>query len=187
MKKILFVFLLSLIFTSSVYAQTYAIDSRYTSMNFRIQHIMGYVVGKFKTISGTMELNEKRDGIAKLQGNIDMNSLTTDLEDRDTDLRSERFFDVKQFPTATFTSTSVSKDKVKGNLTLHGVTKEIALDYKFLGTAKDQYGHDKTAVSLNGKVNRKDFGIVFNTKTDDGKWLLGDDVELMIELEGITQ
>jgi polyisoprenoid-binding protein YceI len=187
MKKIILPFIFFLVFVSSGYAQTYSVDNRYSSVNFRIQHIMGYVVGKFTTVSGSLELNDKKDALTKLEGNIDMNSLTTDLEDRDADLRSERFFDVKQFPTATFVSTSISKDKMKGNLTLHGVTKEVTLDYKFLGTAKDQYGHDKTAVSLNGKVNRKDFGIVFNTKTDDGKWLLGDDVELMIELEGMIQ
>ncbi len=184
--KRFFMFLISFfLFTNLTYADTYSIDNRYSTINFRIQHIIGYATGIFKTMSGTIELNEKNDGITKLEGTIDVNSLDTHLEQRDEDLRSEKFFDVKQFPNATFVSKNISKDKIKGDLTLHGVTKEITLDYKFLGTAKDQWGKDKTAVSISGIVNRKDFGITFNTKTDDGKWLLGDTIELKIELEGI--
>ena len=185
MKKLLpliFIFL-----TAIAHAETYSIDNRYSTINFRIQHIIGYATGVFKTMNGTIELNDKKDALVKITGTIDMNSLDTNLADRDEDLRSERFFDVKQFPTAVFTSKSISKDKIKGDFNLHGVTKEITLDYQFLGTALDQFGHAKTALTLTGTINRKDFGVVYNTKTDDGKWLLGDNVELKIEFEGIQQ
>lgn len=187
MKKFLMTAILMLAVSYSAHADTYNIDNRYSTINFRIQHIIGYATGVFKMMNGTIELNDKNDALVKLQGTIDVNSLDTNLADRDEDLRSPRFFDAKQFPTISFVSKSVAKDKVKGDLTMHGVTKEVTLDYKFLGTAQDQYAHRKSAVSLQGKVNRKDFGIVYNTKTDDGKWLLGDDVELKIELEGIIQ
>jgi polyisoprenoid-binding protein YceI len=185
MKKYFSIALFFLLLSNVAHADTYAIDNRYSTINFRIQHIIGYATGIFKTMTGTIELNDKNDGLKKLEGTIDVNSLDTHLAARDEDLRSEKFFDVKQFPNATFVSKSISKDKIKGDLTLHGVTKEITLDYKYLGTAKDQYGKDKMAVSMSGSVNRKDFGITFNTKTDDGKWLLGDNIELKIELEGI--
>ena len=187
MKKIFIVLMFLCISSNFASAHTYSIDNRYSTINFRIQHIMGYATGVIKTMNGTIELSDQKDALTKLQGTMDMNSLDTNLADRDTDLRSERFFDVKQFPTAVFTSKKISKDKITGDLNMHGVTKEVTLDYKFLGIAKDQFGHDKTAVSLTGTINRKDFEVVYNTKTDDGKWLLGDDVELRIELEGIIQ
>ncbi len=176
-----------LFLTTTAHAATYSIDNRYSTINFRIKHIIGYAMGVFKTMSGTITLNEQEDSLIKIEGVIDVHSLDTNLPERDEDLRSEKFFDTKQFPNATFISKSITKDKMKGDLTLHGVTKEISLEYQFLGTAKDQHGKDKTALSLTGQINRKDFGIVFNTKTDDGKWLLGDDIELKIEIEGTRQ
>ena len=87
----------------------------------------------------------------------------------------------------TVKSTKIEKNKITGDLTLHGVTKKVTLDYAFWGLAKDQRGKTKTAVSISGVVNRKDFGIVYNIKTDDGTWLLGDEVELRIELHGILK
>ena len=182
--------LLPLIFiflTTIAHAQTYSIDNRYSTINFRIQHIIGYATGVFKTMNGSIELNNEKNAVTKIQGTIDINSLDTNLADRDEDLRSERFFNAREFPVMTFQYKKITKDKIIGDLSLHGVTKEVTLDYQFLGTALDQYGQAKTALTLTGTINRKDFGVVYNTKTDDGKWLLGDQVELKIELEGIQQ
>lgn len=185
MKK--FLPLIFIFLTTIAHAETYSIDNRYSAIHFRIQHIIGYATGVFKTMSGTIELNDEKSAVTKLQGTIDMNSLDTNLADRDEDLRSERFFNAREFPTMTFQSKKITKDKIVGDLNLHGVTKEITLDYQFLGTALDQFGQAKTALTLTGTINRKDFGVVYNTKTDDGKWLLGDNVELRIEFEGIQQ
>ena len=148
---------------------------------------MGFAVGTFEKFNGTIKLNEDNDTFEGLEAAVDVASLNTRNAERDDDLRSERFFDTAKFPQAKFVSKKISKDKITGDLTLHGVTKEVTFDYTLFGVAMDQHGRTKVALSLSGTVNRKDFGIVYNTKTDDGTWLLGDDVNLMIEVEGILQ
>lgn len=168
-------------------AGTFTLDPNYTSIGFRIKHLMGYAVGSFTKYDGVIELNPDNSALTKLEGTVATPSIDTRHQDRDKDLRSERFFDVEKFPEMIFKSTKIEKDTITGDLTLHGVTKQVTFEYLFLGTAKDQRGRLKTGVSLRGKVNRKDFGITYNMKTDSGTWLLGDEVELKLELHGIQK
>ena len=170
---------------SPVCADNFKIDPEYTTISFRIKHIMGYQVGAFRKYDGTIKLNEKNDALESVEANVEVASLDTHHEKRDVDLRSEMFFDAAKYPKAQFVGRSVSSDQIKGDLTLHGVTKEVAFDYQLFGVAMDQRGRTKVFLSLNATVNRKDFGITYNTKTDDGGTLLGDDVELWIDVQGV--
>lgn len=176
-----------LLIPSSVSAGTFTLDPNYTSIGFRIKHLMGYAVGSFTKYDGVIELNSDNTALVGIEGTVATPSIDTRHQDRDKDLRSERFFDVEKFPEMIFKSTKIEKDTITGQLTLHGVTKTVVFEYLFLGMAKDQRGNLKTAVSLHGKVNRKDFGITYNMKTDSGTWLLGDEVELKLELHGLLK
>src|SRR5262249_50796278 len=155
-----------------------------SSLMFRIKHIIGYVVGKFEKFEGAIALSEKDDALKSLSITIDVGSVNSKQKDRDADLKSDRFFDVAKYPEAKFVSKSVEKDQVKGDLTLHGVTKEVTLKYKLYPGIKDDAGKVWTGLSLEGTINRKDFGITYNEKTDDGGMLLGDDVGLKIHFLG---
>jgi polyisoprenoid-binding protein YceI len=184
-KKIFIATVFALTIVSGLDAAQFLIDQTYSNIHFKIPHLMGTQVGRFTKVSGTIELNKDNTDLAALAGTIDMTGIDTNNEERDKDLQSERFFDAAKYPTAEFASTKIEKDKVYLNFTLHGVTKTVPLEYTFRGMAQDQYGRTKTAISLKGRLNRKDFGITYNVQTDDGKWLLGDEVEFMIEFEGL--
>ena len=172
---------------SKVHADTFKIDPEYTTVSFRIRHIMGYQAGVFKKYDGTIQVNGKNGALESIEANVEVDSLNTYHEARDKDLRSEKFFDAAKFPQAKFVSKSISPDKIKGDLTLHGVTKEVDFDYEFFGVAMDQRGRTKVFLSLGAEINRKDFGITYNTKTDDGRMLLGDSVELRIDVQGVLE
>lgn len=173
--------------TSLAFADNFTVDQTYTTVGFRIKHLMGHAVGVIKKYDGQITLDKDNKSLQGIEATLDMTTIDTKNADRDEDLKSDRFFDVAKFPQATFKSKTVDDKKVVGDLTLKGVTKEVSLDYKFLGTATDQHGRFKAGVELTGSFNRKDFGITYNTKTDDGKLLLGDEVELRIEVQGILK
>ncbi len=175
------------IMVSSVWAGTFTLDPKYTSIAFRIKHLMGYTTGYFPKFDGKIVLNKENRAVTAIEGTIDVTAIFTRLKERDDDLRSERFFYVEKFPEAKFVSTKITNSEVTGNLTLRGVTKPVKFKYEFWGTAYDQFGNTKTAVTLKGSVDRKDFGMDYNLKTEDGTMLLGEDVEFTIELHGILQ
>ncbi len=184
---IVIIFFLNISFiVPASFADQFVIDPVYTTFMFRIKHLMGYASGTIPKYDGTIDLNQDNKAFVGMNITLDLASMDTKNKDRDEDLRSERFFDVAKFPQGKFVTKKVqADDKVIGDLTLKGVTKEVTLAYVFHGIAKDQFGRTKTALTLKGTINRKDFGISYNTKTDDGKWLLGDDVDLWIEIQGI--
>ncbi len=186
-KYFLFFFFFILFATVNGWAGQFAVDPAYTNVSFRIKHLMGFAVGDIKKYEGKITLDEDNAKLTGLEATLDMTSLDTKHKDRDEDLKSDRFFDTAKFPTAFFKVKLISDKELTADLTLKGVTKEVKLSYVFLGVASDQYGRVKTALQISGKINRKDFGITYNTKTDDGKWLLGDDVELKVDVEGVLE
>lgn len=171
----------------AVYAADYVIDRDYSSITFKINHLMGYVMGNIPAFSGTIKMDEKDRNLAGLESVIDIASLNTYNPMRDEDLRSERFFHVEKYPQATFVAKEIKRNKVTGDLTLRGVTKEVTMDMEFLGKDQDQYGRTKVAFSLKGKINRQDFGITTNVMSQNGKPILGDEVILFIELYGVQK
>lgn len=189
MKKCIFIVFLStvLLFSTKSFAATYNVDPVYSHMYFRIKHVVGHAAGMFTRFDGTIEFDDKKERIVSFESNIDLQSLDTRNAMRDRDLRSERFFDVQKYPNGHFKSTKISKDKITGELTIRGKTEKVTLEYEFGGVSKDQFGRQKIGISMTTTINRKDFGITYNEKMDNGNWLLGEDVDLQIDLEGILQ
>ena len=172
---------------SPVVADTFVVDPVHSDASFQIRHFVSNVRGRFTDFSGTIVGDPAKPEAATVEFTVKTASIDTAQTKRDGHLRSADFFDAEKFPEITFKSTKIKasgKDKydVTGNLTMHGVTKPIALVVTNLGSAgtgKDaKFGFEATAT-----LNRKDFGIVWNKALDNGGYMLGDDVIVSINIE----
>jgi len=173
-------------------ADTYAVDPGHSEVSFQIRHMVSQVRGRFNAFSGNVQLDPKNLPNSSVEFHIKADSIDTGVADRDKHLKSEDFFDVGKFPEITFKSKSVKaagKDKynVTGDLTMHGVTKEVTLPVTLLGTAKDPWGNTRAGFETETTLNRKDYGIVWNKALDAGGALLGDDVKVAINLETVLK
>ncbi len=165
-------------------ASTYTIDAAHSSVGFQIKHLaISKVNGSFTEFSGTFEFEEGKPESWSVEANIQLASVDTGNQDRDDHLRNSDFFNVEKFPVMTFKSTGMKGDRLMGNLTLHGITKAVALDVEFNGAVTDPWGNDKVGFSATGKINRKDWGLTFNKALDTGGLMIGEDVKISIEIE----
>jgi polyisoprenoid-binding protein YceI len=168
---------------------TYTIDTAHTNAQFAVRHMMvSNVKGEFAKTTGTIVYDPNNLGASKVDATIDTTSINTREPKRDAHLKSPDFFDVEKFPTMTFSSTSWSKqgDKVmiKGNLTLHGVTKEVTLAVDGPSAElKDQKGGARIGASATTTINRKDFGLTWNRAIETGGVVVGEEVTITIDLE----
>lgn len=171
----------------------WAIDPTHSEIGFKVKHMMlTNVSGQFTNFTAEAETNSDSFDNAKFSFNGDIDSVSTGNADRDGHLQSADFFDAAQFPKLTFESTSFTKKsegeyKLEGNLTVHGVTKPVTLDAEFGGIAKDPWGNTKAGFSITGKLNRKDFGLTWNSALETGGVLVGEEVKLAIELQFVKQ
>jgi polyisoprenoid-binding protein YceI len=166
----------------------WAIDPAHTHVGFTVPHmVVSEVDGEFKTFSGKVALDEKDPTKSQLDFSIDVASVNTDAPDRDKHLRSPDFFDAEKFPKITFTSKKITKAgkgyKVKGDLTIRGVTKEVTLDATLSEAIQNPWGKLVRAAHVTGKVKRQDFGVSWNKSLDKGGVVVGDDVTIDIKLE----
>ncbi len=174
-------------------AAEYTIDKSHSSVNFQIKHLaISKVNGSFDDFSGSFSFDPQNPGSLQAKAVIQTASVDTDDEKRDAHLRNEDFFDVEKFPTMTFESTKVTmknatEGTVDGNLTMMGVTRPVTLDLEILGTVKDPWGNERAGASLSGKINRKDWGLTYNSALETGGLVLGEDVKISLEIEGIRQ
>lgn len=169
-------------------ADTYKIDPAHSEVGFSIRHMVSNVHGRFNDFAGTVEMDPKAPQKGSVEFHIKAESIDTANADRDKHLKTADFFDVEKFPEISFKSDSVKpagKDKynVTGTLTMHGVSKKVTLPVSFLGEAKDPWGGTRAGFETSVKLNRKDYGIVWNKAIDNGGVLLGDDVTVDINLE----
>ena len=168
------------------------IDPNHSSTRFEIRHLFSKVQGDFTQFSGTLEYDSANPAAAKVETKIVASSINTNNEHRDGDLKSENFFDVAKYPEITFTSTKVEKVdsglKVTGDLTMHGVTKPVVLDVEILGTGPHPMikGGQVAGFAAHTKIDRKDFGITWNKTLDSGGTLLGDDVDITLNIEAVN-
>jgi len=175
--------------TNYVRAADFNIDPSHSSVTFRIKHVIGKVVGHFDKFSGTFSYDAGKPETWSAMASIDANSVNTGIEKRDNHLRSPDFFDVQKFPTLAFKSTVITdvqgdKAKLHGDLTIHGVTKPVVLDLDIAGAVKDPMGQGTRAgASATGHLNRLDYGVGPATGPIAG--MVGNDVEITIEVEGI--
>jgi polyisoprenoid-binding protein YceI len=171
-------------------ASSWTIDQDHSNVGFKVKHLMvSNVKGEFRSFNGTLEIDDKDVTKSKVVVNIDTPSITTGVTKRDDHLKSPDFFDVAKFPTMTFVSKKVQKagnDKLKvyGDLTLHGVTREVVLDVDGPTKAfKDPWGNIKRGASATAKINRKDFGLTWNKAIESGGVMVGDEVIISLEVE----
>ena len=169
---------------------TWQIDPAHTAAGFSVRHMMiATVRGQFKGVTGMVLWDDQDINNSTVDVTIDANTVDTGEPKRDADLKSANFFDVKNYPTITFKSTkiekiSAGKMKVTGNLTIHGVTKQVVLDVEGpSGAVKDPWGNTRVALNATTTVNRLDYGVKWNAKMDSGGMVVGDDVNINIDLE----
>lgn len=173
-------------------ATTWNIDPDHTNVGFKVRHLMvSNVRGSFDKHSGVVDINDKDITKSKVQVSIDTASINTNVKKRDDHLRSADFFDVAKYPTMTFVSKKIARAgtdnlKVTGDLTLHGITREVVLDVEGPSKeSKDPYGFTRIGAVASTKINRKDFGLVWNAALETGGVAVGDEVTITLEIEMI--
>lgn len=185
-KTILTLAAFGLLSTASLYAGTYSVDTSHSNVGFKVKHMMiSEASGKFDTFNGSFEYDEKTKTLKTLNGKIDVASINTANTKRDEHLKSPDLFDVQKYPTITFTLDKVKGDKAYGKLTMHGVTKNITLALENNGVVKDPWGNTRVGLGLSGQLNRKDYGITWNTALEAGGVAVGEMIKLDVQLEGI--
>jgi polyisoprenoid-binding protein YceI len=191
-RKLFAAAVLSTLATLPLHADTYTVDPSHSEVSFQIRHMVSQVRGRFNDYTGTVNMDPKNMANSSVEFHIKATSIDTNSADRDKHLRTADFFDVEKYPEITFKSESIApagKDKynVTGTLTLHGVSKKITLPVTFLGQAKDPWGGTRAGFQTDTKLDRKDYGIVWNKAIDNGGVLLGDDVSIAINLESVRK
>jgi polyisoprenoid-binding protein YceI len=172
----------------------WVIDPTHSEVQFKVKHLMiTTVTGSFDKFEASIETDNEDFSKAKISFSADTASVLTGNADRDTHLKSADFFDVEKFPKITFVATkyeSVDNDgsyELFGDLTIHGVTKKVELGVEFGGVVKDPWGNTKAGFTISGKINRKDFGLVWNAPTEAGGLLVSEEVKIACEIQLIEQ
>jgi len=169
------------------------VDPTHSEVGFKVKHLMfTNVSGNFTKFDGSVTTEGEDFDTATFEFSADVDSINTNNADRDGHLKTADFFDAAQYPKLSFKSTSFEKEsegeyKLTGDLTLHGVTKPVTLDVEFGGLQKDPWGNIKSGFSIEGKVNREDYGLTYNAALEAGGVMLGKDVKLAIELQFVKQ
>jgi polyisoprenoid-binding protein YceI len=173
-------------------AETYTVDKTHSDVSFQVRHFVSKVRGNFTNFDGTIQVDAAKPEASSVVFTIKAASINTNNEDRNKHLNSPDFFDTEKFPEITFKSSKVvpaGKDKynVTGAFTMHGVTREITLPVTYLGSVKDPRGGERAGFELNTKLDRKEYGIVWNKTLDAGGTMLSDDVDVTISLETVKK
>ncbi len=171
----------------------YKIDAAHSEITFKVKHLMiTNVSGSFTKFDATLESNSADFSDAKISFDADTNSITTHNEQRDGHMKSDDFFAAEKFPKLSFQSTNMEKKGedayvLTGDLTIRDVTKSIQLNVEFGGTMTDPYGQVKSGFEINGKINRKDFGLTWGAVTEAGGVVVSDEVKLHLSVQMIQQ
>ncbi len=171
---------------------SWEIDVSHSAIQFKVRHmVISKVHGRFARWSGALELDTDDLTRSQVDVRIDAASIDTQVADRDTHLRSPDFLDVAVHPEITFRSRRIEKDgsgyRVVGDLALHGVVREVTLEAEFAGTGKDPWGNERAGFSAQASLDRRDFGLVWNAALETGGVLVGEKVEIAIELEAVKK
>ena len=167
-------------------------DPTHSLLEFSVRHMMiARVKGRFGSFKGQIVGDPANlDQGGKVEVTVDVASIDTRTEDRDNHLRSADFFDVERFPEMRFASREIKKNgegryTVEGDLTIRDVTRPVKLDVTYEGSGKDPWGGERVAFSATGRINRKDFGLTWNAPLETGGVLVGEEVDLAIEVEAV--
>ena len=176
---------------TSAPAAEWKVDASHTSVAFSVSHLFTSVQGRFDSFDGTIDFDPDDPSATVVRGKVAAESINTNNAKRDKHLRGGDFFHVEKFPEIRFESTGGienmqgKKGELPGKLTIHGVTKPVVLDVKFLGRGKDPWGNERAGFQANLTIDRKDYGLNWNAVLETGGVLVGDEVEIRIDAEGI--
>lgn len=180
-------------FSSMAWSANYKLDESHTQVGFKIKHlVISTVSGRFNKFIGSFEFDPKSGDIKNLNVEIEASSIDTNEPDRDKHLKSGDFFDIEKYPKLIFNSKKTITEsgkptKLEGELTIHGVKKNVTLELDYKGSTTDPWGNDRIAFDASTKVNRKDFGLKWNKNLDKGGLMIDDEVKIQIEGEAILQ
>lgn len=171
----------------------WTLDPAHSELTFKVKHLMiSNVKGEFKDFDVKMDVPDGDLAKANIQVKVDTSSISTNNTDRDNHLKSEDFFDVENHPDLSFETKSVHRVdnenyKLKGLLTIRGISQEVVLDMEHGGYMKDPYGNEKAGFAVSGKINRKDFGLHWNAALEAGGLMVGDEVKLSAEVQMVKE
>lgn len=163
------------------------LDPAHSEIMFKVRHMMiSNVKGQFKSFNAEIESEDETFDHIKVTASIDVDSVFTNNVDRDNHLKSADFFNAEVYPKITFQADTFNSSSV-GQLTINGITKPVNLDVDFGGISKDPYGNIKAGFSFEGKINRKEFGLNWNTALETGGVMVSDEVKISGDLQFIKQ
>lgn len=183
----------AMLVSNGAFAKTFQIDTEHSSVSFKVKHlVISNVEGRFKEFSGSFEVDSKSGDLVGMQAVVQAASIDTNNVDRDKHLRNADFFDVEKpgmkeisFVADKFSIKKGASGKVSGKLKMKGVTKPVTFDVEYAGEATDPWGNKKAGFSAKlNKLNRKDFGLTWNKALEAGGVLVGDEVNISVEIEG---
>ena len=171
-------------------ATVYQIDPAHTSINFAVRHlVISTVRGRFTDFSGAIQYDDKDVAKSSVEFTAKIASINTDVPQRDEDLRGANFFDAAKYPDLSFKSSKVEKhgDQLvcTGTLTIKGVAKQVEIPFKLSGPITDPWGNTRIGVEGALTINRQDYGIAYDRKLPDGGLVVGNDVRIDLDVEGV--
>jgi len=174
-------------------AEKFNLDTVHSNIGFSVRHLkISRVSGHFKTWHGTLLVDESNPAASQAEVSIEAASIDTKEPQRDDHLRSGDFLDAANHSTLNFKSTKIEKlsddrYKVTGDLTIRGATHEVVLDTEYLGRAKDPWGGERIGFFAKTTINRKDFGLTFNIPLEGGGVVVGEKVEITLDIEAVKE
>ncbi|MBU0507595.1 YceI family protein [bacterium] len=190
MKRIAaFLFAIALVVTTSAHGAKWTVDKVHSKVGFAVKHLMiSTVRGEFKSYDATIQFDPQKPENLSIQATLDVNSISTENEQRDGHLKSADFFDAENHPTITFTSKKVEKTgdgkfKVTGDLMIRGTTKEVTFDLEGLNQMVEMGGVTKTAATATASINRQDFGLSWSRALETGGLVVDNTVMIVVEAE----
>ncbi len=171
-------------------ATRWKVDGEHTTVSFSVRHLFTSVQGRFDRFEGSVEFDPAKPEATVVRGTIEAASINTNNAKRDKHLRSGDFFDVEKYPTLSFESTGVkevngNKGELEGKLTLHGVTRPVVIEVEYLGQGSDPWGNVRAGFSMKLTIDRKDYGLNWNEVLETGGFLVGEEVEIRVDVEGL--
>jgi polyisoprenoid-binding protein YceI len=167
------------------------IDPTHSEVAFKVKHlVISTVTGYFRKFEGAAESASEDFNAASVTFSLDVNSIDTNQSDRDQHLKSADFFDTASFPSIAFAGKLVNQGgeyQLQGDLTLKGITQQVTLDVTYGGTVADPYGQTKAGFEIEGKLNRKDFGLTWSAITEAGSVVVSDQVRLQLSVQLVKQ
>lgn len=172
---------------STTAATKWAIDPTHSEVSFKVKHlVISTVTGYFRKFEGSAETTSDDFNGAKVSFTADIDSIDTNQADRDGHLKSDDFFNAEKFPKMSF-SGILEGSTLKGDLTLRDITKTVSMDVDFGGVAGDPYGNTKAGFEIEGKISRKEFGLMWNAVTEAGSVVVSDQVRIILSVQLVKQ